>query len=207
MPEIDFDTRLDHIRRFYDLLGDLEARLGGKRTFATAHGRMDWPRRGWGDRLLNAADLEQYGGHVSVDGPGHAVGLPGGGRLADEDRLGAAFRVRQWWQILKADKLGYFIAWVIVAGPGAVLYTGSMLLYSTMILFVLVPFLVAPTGFYVALVGAVLFGGSYRESAAALAGGAGLNRGCASGTDRQRPVGRSSDGCCAELPVPGNLGR
>ena len=100
-----------------------------------------------------------------------AVALPlATAHFAAEDRLGAAFRVRQWWRILKADKLGYLIAWVIVAGLGAVLYTGAMLLYSTMVLCVLIPFLVAPIGFYVALIGAALFGGAYRESAAALVG-------------------------------------
>lgn len=38
--------RLSDLQRFYDLLDRLEARLGGKRTLASAHGRMDWPRRG-----------------------------------------------------------------------------------------------------------------------------------------------------------------
>ena len=46
MPQPTFETRLDHIRQFYNLLGELEARLGGKRTLADAHGRMEWPRRG-----------------------------------------------------------------------------------------------------------------------------------------------------------------
>lgn len=99
-----------------------------------------------------------------------AVALPmATAHFVAEDRLGAAFRIRQWWPILKADKLGYFIAWVIVAGLGAVLYTASILLYSTMVLCVLLPFLVAPVGLYVALVGAALFGGAYRESAVTLA--------------------------------------
>jgi hypothetical protein len=88
--------------------------------------------------------------------------------FAAESRFGAAFRVRQWWRILKADKLGYFIAWVIIAGLVAVLYISVMLAYYTLVLCFLVPFLMAPIAFYVALVGAALFGGTYQESAAAL---------------------------------------
>ena len=39
-------TRLEDIRRFYAVLVALEERNGGKRTLATAHGRMAWPERG-----------------------------------------------------------------------------------------------------------------------------------------------------------------
>lgn len=86
-----------------------------------------------------------------------------------EGRLGAAFRLRQWWPILKVDKLGYFAAWVVVAGLLGVMYMGLMVLYSTMILCFLLPILGAPIGFYLSLVGAAVFGQTYRENAAALA--------------------------------------
>jgi hypothetical protein len=85
-----------------------------------------------------------------------------------QERLGAAFRVRQWWRILKADKWGYLAAWVIFAGIVAILYVGILVLYSTLILCVLIPIVAAPIGFYLALVGAALFGEVYRDSAAAL---------------------------------------
>ena len=38
--------RLQDIRRFYQILAELEHRLGGMRTLAGAHGRMNWPQRG-----------------------------------------------------------------------------------------------------------------------------------------------------------------
>ena len=38
--------RLRDLRRLYRLLDELERRLGGKRTLAECHGRIDWPRRG-----------------------------------------------------------------------------------------------------------------------------------------------------------------
>ena len=35
-----------HLDRFYELLSELEGRLGGMRTLGECHGRMGWPRRG-----------------------------------------------------------------------------------------------------------------------------------------------------------------
>ena len=46
MFDPEFGTSLRDIRRFYDLLDRLEAKLGRKRTLATADGRMSWPTRG-----------------------------------------------------------------------------------------------------------------------------------------------------------------
>lgn len=38
--------RLSDVQRFYELLNQLETKLGGMRTLFASHGRMDWPRRG-----------------------------------------------------------------------------------------------------------------------------------------------------------------
>ncbi len=38
--------RLADTARFYELLADLEARLGGARVLADCSGRMNWPERG-----------------------------------------------------------------------------------------------------------------------------------------------------------------
>jgi hypothetical protein len=98
-----------------------------------------------------------------------AIALPmATAHFAAEGRLRAAFRARQWWPILKTDKLGYFSAWVVVTGLIGILYMGSLVLYSTMILCFLIPLVMAPLGFYLSLVGAALFGETYRESAAVL---------------------------------------
>jgi hypothetical protein len=99
-----------------------------------------------------------------------AIALPmATAHFAAQGSLKAAFRVRHWWHVLKADGLGYFIAWVIVAGLMAMLYVGVILGYYTLVLCFLVPVLMAPIGFYVSLVGAALFGQTYRDSTAALA--------------------------------------
>ncbi len=46
MPEDRFETCLRDIQRFYEILDELEASVGGKRTLEEAHGRMNWPERG-----------------------------------------------------------------------------------------------------------------------------------------------------------------
>ena len=38
--------RLDHLKRFYDLLADLEIRQGDRRRLSACDGRMNWPARG-----------------------------------------------------------------------------------------------------------------------------------------------------------------
>ena len=84
------------------------------------------------------------------------------------DKVRAAFCVREWWPLLRANKLGYFIAWVIVTGLGGILYLALIMIYYTFVLCCFIPFLAAPFGFYVSLVGAALFGQTYRESVAIL---------------------------------------
>ena len=39
-------TRDEDLNRFYKLLSELEDRIGGTRTLATANGRMNWPQKG-----------------------------------------------------------------------------------------------------------------------------------------------------------------
>jgi hypothetical protein len=81
-----------------------------------------------------------------------------------EDDLSAAFRVRRWWELMKANPLGIFIAWVVVAGLMAILYLALMLVYYTLVLCCAVPFLAAPVSFHLLLVSTALFGRTYRES-------------------------------------------
>ncbi len=85
------------------------------------------------------------------------------------DKLAAAFWVREWWSLLRVDRLGYFIGWVMVAGLMGIMYFTFMIAYYSIILCCFMPILLAPIGFYVSLVGAALFGHIYRESTAILA--------------------------------------
>jgi hypothetical protein len=90
------------------------------------------------------------------------------GHFVAQGELRAAFRVRQWWRILQADKLGYFVTWVVMAGLIGMVYIGFMLAYSTVVLCCFLPILIAPFGLYITLVGSALFGQTYRESHALL---------------------------------------
>lgn len=38
--------RLSDLQRFYELMAELDAQVGGKRLLRDCHGRMDWPLRG-----------------------------------------------------------------------------------------------------------------------------------------------------------------
>jgi hypothetical protein len=93
-----------------------------------------------------------------------AIPLPAAlAHFATTDRLGAAFSPREWWPILKANKLGFFISFVSVVGLLGIAYFAFLILYSTLILLCVAIFILAPMGFYAWLVGASLFGDAYRE--------------------------------------------
>ncbi|HEY84273.1 MAG TPA: DUF4013 domain-containing protein [Chloroflexi bacterium] len=83
-----------------------------------------------------------------------------------EDKVSAAFKVRQWQSLIKVNKLGYFATWVVVLGLAMVLYQLFIVVYSTIILCWLLPLLIAPIGFYIQVVGAAVFAQTYRESKA-----------------------------------------
>jgi len=86
--------------------------------------------------------------------------------FAAQGEVGAAFRVREWWPLLRINKLGYFVCLVVIVGLMATMYYLVMMFgYCTCCLFSL---LMIPAGFYVSLVSAVLLGQTYRESVALL---------------------------------------
>ncbi len=80
-----------------------------------------------------------------------------------EDRLGAAFRVRRWWAVLRERRWEYLIAWMLLFGIIGIVYFALMLLYYSLCLCWLVPVLSAPVAFYTTLVAAALFGLVWRE--------------------------------------------
>jgi hypothetical protein len=46
-PSTDMDNeRIEHLLRFYSILGKLERSIGGPRILADCRGRMSWPARG-----------------------------------------------------------------------------------------------------------------------------------------------------------------
>ena len=90
--------------------------------------------------------------------------------LTAQNSLAAALRPSEWWPALRKSKVEYFIAWVMVFGLFGIVYLATILAYYSLVLCCLVPLLGAPLGFYASLVGAALFGETYRDATAAPAG-------------------------------------
>lgn len=87
-------------------------------------------------------------------------------QYARTGEIGAGYRVREVWQILRSNLVGYLLAWTIYVG---LLYISSFVVfvaYGTIILCFLLPFIFAPISFYFALIYAVVFGMAYRDGIA-----------------------------------------
>lgn len=84
--------------------------------------------------------------------------------FAVKDKVGAAFRAREWWPLVRVNAAGYFVVWVIGAGLASLLYFAQMVVGYTIILCCLVPLVSAAGGFYLSVVAAALFGQFYRDS-------------------------------------------
>jgi Protein of unknown function (DUF4013) len=101
-----------------------------------------------------------------------AVPLPAAlANMVAHDKTQAAFHLRQLWPFVRANKLGYFIDWVIIAGLIYIMSLVMMVAYYSIVLCCFIPILVAPVSLYLSLVGAALFGQTYRESTAMLSAG------------------------------------
>ncbi len=90
--------------------------------------------------------------------------------FAAQDKVAAGFRVREWWPLLKANRSGYFAAWVVLFGLITILNFVVALAYYSIVLCCLIPILAAPLGFYISAIALALFGQTYRESQALLPG-------------------------------------
>lgn len=82
--------------------------------------------------------------------------------FAAEERFVAAFDVPAWWRLINADRWGYLLGWVVTLGLVGVIYTIFTLLYFTIVLCLVASYALAPLGFYLLLVAAVVFGQVYR---------------------------------------------
>jgi hypothetical protein len=79
-----------------------------------------------------------------------------------EDSFGAAFHISAWWRNFKANLGGYLIAYVILIGVLGLMYLGFVLMYMTIVLCWLIPFLLSAFAVYAGFVSAALFGQAYR---------------------------------------------
>ena len=84
-------------------------------------------------------------------------------------RSKAAFRIGEWWKVLRANLSGFLAALIVVLGVVYVLYIGFYALYMTIILCFLAPFVGMVIGFYTMVVSAAAIGDAYRAGVQKLA--------------------------------------
>ena len=101
------DQRLSDVRRFYDLLGTLEGKLGGMRTLGSSSGRLGWPQRGvyfffeGGEARSDSGEgarVVRIGTHALNDGSGTTLwgrlrGHRGSSRSGGGNHRGSIFRL------------------------------------------------------------------------------------------------------------------
>jgi hypothetical protein len=87
-----------------------------------------------------------------------------GCHAAVKEDFKAAFKFRELGEIFKANWGGFLLAFMILIGGGVIIYYGSYFLVLTVILCCLYPFIICFLGAYLAVVGAALFGVTYRDA-------------------------------------------
>jgi len=91
--------------------------------------------------------------------------LPVIGHVVATDSFSAAFRVSEWWKILRANFGGFVVALVVTAGVYAALVLIAQGLYMTMVFCLLIPLLMTLVGAYIMVIGDVLIAHAYAEGA------------------------------------------
>lgn len=88
-----------------------------------------------------------------------------------KDSFAAAFRIKEWWQIARANLWGFVTAIAMTTGAYLVGFMVIRVLYLTVVLCLLTPFLTLFLVVYLALVSSVMFAEAYRKGAENVAEG------------------------------------
>jgi len=91
-----------------------------------------------------------------------------GNMIANGD-FGAAFRIKEWWPVLKANLSGYILAVAIAMGLFYLLYFLSFLFYITVVLCFILPVALAFTFFITGSIGFSIYSVAYRDGVRKLA--------------------------------------
>ena len=94
---------------------------------------------------------------------------PALGNMIAKGDFGAAFRVKEWWPILKANLSGYILAVAIALGLFYLLYMLSFLFYITVVLCFVLPVALAFTFFITGTIGFSIYSVAYRDGVRKLA--------------------------------------
>lgn len=91
------------------------------------------------------------------------------GHFIATGQFGAAFRIREWWAIFRANLSGYLISYVLILGFWMALSFAFQILYFTVIFCCLMPFVMAFAMMYVMIIASILFGQAYQDGVRKLA--------------------------------------
>jgi hypothetical protein len=80
-----------------------------------------------------------------------------------KDSFIAAFRIGEWWAILRANFWGFFTAVSVILGIYTILIMAVYILYFTIILCILMPILLSVVCVYLSVISAPLLGEAYRK--------------------------------------------
>lgn len=123
----------------------------------------------WESAEMSSAPLVGMFGAWALMGLGMLLALaasvfmtPAVAHMVATGELGAAFRVRQWWPIFRANLGGFLISLLILMGVYMGLSFVLQFVYMTIVLCCLIPFLMAPIGVYMLLLFNALIGEAYR---------------------------------------------
>jgi hypothetical protein len=83
--------------------------------------------------------------------------------VAVTGQFGAAFRIKEWWQILWANPVGYLASLAVLMGTYMLLIYLVEILYMTLVLCILIPLVLAPISAYLVFLSGAFFGTVYRE--------------------------------------------
>jgi len=96
---------------------------------------------------------------------------PALGNLIAKDKFEAAFRIREWWPVLKANLGGYLLAIALVMGIYTLMIVVASSLFITVILCVLIPFAFCVELYLLGAMTFSLFAVSYRDGVRQMAEG------------------------------------
>jgi hypothetical protein len=88
---------------------------------------------------------------------------PAMSHAAAQNSFSAGFHIREWWKIYRANLGGFFLSIVIAGGLYMVMIFAIQVLYLTIILCILVPFLMMFVMTYLTIVALALFAQAYKD--------------------------------------------
>jgi hypothetical protein len=91
------------------------------------------------------------------------------GHVVATNQFAAAFRIKEWWPIFRANLGGFIIAYIIITGAAMAISLAFQILYLTIIFCCLMPFAISVYMIYQMIVWSTLMGQTYRAGVDKLA--------------------------------------